>query len=353
MLAVETKANSCVQVGRLISVRGSVQLKRQAWSDYHPTAIGAVLCLGDLLRPAKGARVIVQCADPNQNPWTVPDGVPSGVANGCREPSKPRYNPSSPIPPTRTETAGRIPYIISPRSTSLLNNKPTLRWQTVPGATSYSVRLSGPGVNWETEVSTTEVVYPGEPPLKPVEEGYLLTVEADNGEKPAKATFSLLNENNTQRVRVAADRIASQNLPEDAKALALADLYIGQELIAEAVEVLEASVVKGSQTAAMYHTLGDLYGQMELLSQAEKYYLKAFELAMTANDIEGQGAAAARLGEVYAAMGNSEEASRWQKEAQQRYQTLGVSLNPFLPEDYLFPSPPAPPASPAPEHRYS
>jgi tetratricopeptide (TPR) repeat protein len=111
-------------------------------------------------------------------------------------------------------------------------------------------------------------------------------------------------------------------LSEEANALALADLYIGQELIAEAVEVLEASVAKGSQTAAIYHTLGDLYGQMELLSQAEKHYLNAFELATTADNIEGQANAAARLGEVYAALGSSDEASRWQKEAQERYQAM-------------------------------
>jgi tetratricopeptide (TPR) repeat protein len=232
------------------------------------------------------------------------------------------------VTPTRDRLARSIPYIISPNSTLLLNDKPKLRWQPVPGATSYIVRVSGPKVNWETEVSTTQVVYPGEPPLQPVEQGYLLTVEADNGESPARATFGLLDENQAQSVQTAADRIASQNLPEDAKALALADLYVGQELIAEALEVLEVSVAKGSQIAAIYHTLGDLYGQLELLSQAEKHYLKAFELATTADNIEGQANAAARLGEVYAALGNSEEASRWQKEAQERYQALGVSLNP-------------------------
>ena len=328
-LAVEVSTNTCNNpVGRLISVQGAVQLKRRGRSDYHSTAVGTELCLGDVVRAAKGARAIVQCSDPNQNPWTVPEGVPSGVANGCREPNKPRFRVPGPITPSRDRLGRSIPYIISPNSTLLLNDKPKLRWQPVPGATSYIVRVSGPKVTWETEVSTTEVVYPGEPPLQPVEQGYLLTVEADNGESPARATFGLLDENQAQGVRTAGERIASQNLPEDAKALALADLYVGQKLIAEALEVLEASVAKGSQIAAIYHTLGDLYGQMELLSQAEKHYLKAFELATTADNIEGQADAAARLGEVYAALGNLEEASRWQKEAQERYQALGVSLNP-------------------------
>jgi hypothetical protein len=328
-LAAKVSTDTCVSVGRLISVQGEVQLKRQKWLDYHPTAVGAVLCLGDLLRPAKGSRVMVHCADPNQNLWTVPDGVPSGAAIGCREPDEPIYTITGPITPTRDPLAGRIPHIISPNSTLLLNDKPTLRWQAVPGASSYTVRVSGPRVNWETEVSTTEVVYPGEPPLKSLEEGYLLTIEADNGESPAKATFGLLDENKAQGVRVAAERIARQNLDDDAKTLALADLYIGQELIAEAIELLEAAVAKGSKTAAVYYTLGDLYAQVELLRQAEGNYLKAVELATTAKDIEGQAAAAARLGQVYAALGNSDKACRWLKKAQDRYQVLGkLSFNP-------------------------
>lgn len=321
-LAVQASTDTCVTVGRIVSVQGEVQLKRKGWSDYHPTALGAVLCLGDLLQPAKEAQVVVHCADPNQNPWTVPDGVPSGAAIGCRPPDEPIHTITGPITPTRDPLASRIPYIITPNSTWLLNDKPKLRWQAVPGATSYIVRVSGPGVNWETQVSTTSVVYPGEPPLKPVEEGYLLTVEADNGESQAKATFGLLDKNEAQRVRAAAERIASQNLTDEAKTLALADVYIGQELIAEAIELLEAAVAKGSKTAAVYYTLGELYAQVELLRQAEGNYLKAFELAKTAKDIEGQAAAADKLGQVYKVMGNSDKANRWLKEAQNRYQTF-------------------------------
>ena len=321
-LAREVSNDTCSPVGRLINVQGKVELKRKWWLEYQPTTVGAVLCLGDLLRPAKEAKVIVQCADLNQNPWNVPAGVPSGAAMGCRPPEEPIHTITGPITPTRDPLARRIPYIISPNSTWLLNNKPQLRWQAVPGATSYTVRVSGAGVKWETEVSTTSVVYTGEPPLKSVEQGYLLTVSADNGESQAKATFGLLDENKATRIRAAAERIARQNLADDAKTLALADLYIGQELIAEAMDLLEASVAKGSKTAAVYYILGDLYAQVELLSQAEGNYLKAFQLARTANDIEGQAAAAARLGEVYKALGSSDKAIAWLKEAQNRYQAL-------------------------------
>lgn len=321
-LAVEPPNNTCLHVGRLISIQGGVKLKRKKWSGYHPTAVGTELCLGDWLQPAYQARVIVQCADPTQDLWTVPTGSASGAASGCTPPSKTTYTFTHPITPSRDPLAQGIPYIISPNNTWLLNDKPLLRWIAVPGATSYLVRVSGPWVNWQTEVSATSVVYPGKPPLKPVEEGYLITVEADNGESPAKATFGLLDERKAALVRTATKRLARQNLTEEAKSLAQVELYVGQGLIAEATELLEALVTKGSKTATVYHMLGDLYAQMQLFRQAKRNYLQAVALATTAKDIEGQAAAAARLWEVEKALGNSDTAAYWLKQAKKGYQTL-------------------------------
>lgn len=193
-LTGEAPTNACTHVGRVISIQGEVKLKRQAWADYHPTAIGAELCLGDWLQPAFRARVTVQCVDPTQNLWTVPNGKASGATSGCRQPNSPSSTLTRPITPTRDPLASGIPDIIGPNNTWLLNDRPTLRWVAVPGVTSYVVSLSGPWVKWVREVNnTTHVVYPGQPPLKPVEEGYLLTVEADNGEV-ARTTFGLLDE---------------------------------------------------------------------------------------------------------------------------------------------------------------
>lgn len=98
---VETSSNTCVPVGRLISVQGRVQLKHQAWLNYQPTDAGAVLCLGDLLQPVKGAKAIVQCANFKQNPWIVPNDVPSGAAQGCSPPERPIYTLTGAIIPTR------------------------------------------------------------------------------------------------------------------------------------------------------------------------------------------------------------------------------------------------------------
>jgi hypothetical protein len=73
------------------------------------------------------------------------------------------------------------PYIISPRRTLLLDDKPLIRWNAVPNATRYTVRLREPsGVIWQTEVKQVEVRYSGTPVLQPGV-GYALIVEADTG----------------------------------------------------------------------------------------------------------------------------------------------------------------------------
>ena len=306
-------SNSCIHLGRLVSIRGQVQLKRRNWSNYRPTAIGTALCQGDLLQLNRGARAIVQCADPDQNLWLVPDNIASGVASGCHLPTQPAHTITQPITPTRDPLLKHIPYIIYPHRTWLLSHKPTLRWTAVGGATNYVVRVSGPGVNWVREVNTTSIVYPGGPPLKPVEEGYLLTVEADSGGPPTKATFGLLERQQATKVQAAAKRITQANLPPEAKTLALAELYIGRGLIAEATQLLETAT--GSQIPAVHYLLGELYAQVELFTQAVASYQQASKLAQIYKDTEAQAMAAYRLAEVYQVLGEEDKAAYWSKQA--------------------------------------
>lgn len=100
-IVVNTSSNTCVRVGELISVQGRVELKRKGWLNYHPIDAGVVLCRGDLLQPAKESRVIVKCADLEQNSWILAQGVPSGAAMGCHFPDEPTSTITGPIIPTR------------------------------------------------------------------------------------------------------------------------------------------------------------------------------------------------------------------------------------------------------------
>ena len=313
-------------VGWILQATGEILLKRKEWSDYQPTTVGAKLYPGDLLQPLRGARVVVQCAD-GRTVWPVPEGMISGATNGCPPQSVPISRRRGDIIPPRGGVNPLIPYIISPRRTFLLNPLLTLRWNAVPGASHYTVSLIGDeDVLWETEVSETEVVYSGEPPLESGVE-YLLTIKANTGASSQEEDlpdlgFSLLDDNEAQLVRDTVEQLLKLDLADEAKALALVHLYINYELRAEAIATLEVLVKQGSQTAAVYRILGELYREVGLNLLAQKHYLKAFELAAD-EDVEGQAIAAEELGEVYVAIANRQEAIRWLTQARDRYQLLG------------------------------
>jgi len=318
-------------VNLLVVAEGEVELRREAWSDYHRTAFGAVLHRGDLLRPGSGANAVVLCDDVRT--WVVPSGMPSGLTNGCPPPAEPVLaRGESQLGSTRGGTDPAIPYIISPRKTRLLDDRPLLSWNEIPGASSYAVQVKDTNTGqiiWETMVAGSDLPYPGEPPL---ESGvtYLLIVEADNGrssqdEGVPGLGFSLLDEGDAQRVRAAAAQVGGLQLHDEAQALALAQIYTAHGVIAEAMGILEPLAQAGSRAGAVYRTLGDLYQHVGLSLDAEARYLTAVELAEAAEDVEGEAAAQAELGEVYATLGNKAEAVRWLEEAQAGYGALGDS----------------------------
>lgn len=328
MTRTEETTVSRAPVGTIVEVKGGqVLLKREGWSDYHPTDAGTELYDGDLLNPTRGTIVHILCAD-RKTIVLVPAGVISSAMTHCPAQSISFSRRKSNIIGIRAEINTLIPYIISPRRTSLLNDKPKLCWNAVFGATRYTVRVRGPKrVIWETQVSGNEVVYTGEPPLEPGVE-YLLIVETDNGASskdepvPGALKFKLLNETDAQLVRADLEQLTKHELADEAQALSQAYLYLRYELRAEAIETLEAIASKGSQIAGVYRTLGDVYRQVGLNLLAEVRYLKAANLAAV-GDVEGQAAAAAGLGEVYDALGNQDEAIRWVTEARNGYEVLG------------------------------
>jgi len=222
-----------------------------------------------------------------------------------------------------------IPYIISPRRTKILNAQPKLRWNPVAGATSYTVSIKGEGVDWKTKVRDTQIVYSGQQPLQPGGY-YLLIVRTDTGVSsadepviPGGLGFSLLEATQAQLIESQAAAIAQEPWTEEAKTLALANLYLNYGLTIEAVEILEDLVNRGVETAAIYNKIGELYWNfLALVPQAKNYYVKAVELA-DSSDIEEQTAAQNGLGQIEAKFGSSQEAIRLLTLARDGYEVLG------------------------------
>jgi hypothetical protein len=308
----------------LLIAEGEVQLKRTHWADFHPTSFGAMLYRGDQIKPALGAKAVVLCS--NLSSWLVPAGAPSGLNNGCPESAQTvLLRGKSQIGSTRGGTDPLLPFIISPRATKLLNSKPILSWNPAPGANSYTIYISG--LDWEETVDTTEVAYPGDPPLLP-DTDYLLVVETDDdksskNEGIAGLGFGLLSDTEAQKVRADEAKIRRLNLSEPANTFAIAQVYASHKLYAEAIQMLEKLVTDNQQTANVYRALGELYQQVGLIALAESRYSNALDSASSTNDLESLAAIEKGLGEAYTELGNKDEAVHWLTQAKAGYEKLG------------------------------
>jgi len=325
-IAKPTQANFTHSKHRLVKPTGRVERKREGASRFNTITDNTELYPGDLLRPASGVTVRVLC----NNGTTVP--VPAGITTGV----------NSICPPPRTRNRRRAivrprpqstytPYIISPRATLVLTEKPILRWNDLIDANSFKVTVRDGELNWTEEFNREqvcrdgicEIVYPGDPPLE-VGVDYMLVIDADTGRSSTENTsrgfgFRLIDPDEAEEVKEDAQRIGEQDLPKEVKALTLADSYAEYDLIAEAIETLEG-LKQEEKTEQVYCLLGELYLRIGLILEAEVQYLEAVKLA--AENKEELAAAKAGLGEVRYRRGAREEGVALLEEAKAIYQDL-------------------------------
>ena len=315
-----------VSFNLLVSVIGKVDLKRDGWSAFYPTAFGTELHHGDQLFLSEDSNAIVLCD--GLSLWFVPAGT-SSLSNGC-PPSKEHILVRSEgnLAPTRGSSEDNlIPYIISPRATSLITSTPTLRWNPVLGATSYTVSIVGENFNWQTTIDSTKIVFPGQPPLQP-NTPYSLIVTANDGkssndENIGGLGFSLLSSEEAQPIQEVADQVMALPLPDESRTFVIAQLFAQHDLFAEAIDMLEKAITQGDYEENIYIELGDLYLQIGLPLQAEPEYSRAVTLANAFGDLEGSASAEAGLGKVYLARGQRNDAIQYLEKARLVYQSIG------------------------------
>lgn len=304
---------------------GQVTFKKPNRSNFQPAFIGRVLKGEDKLRVGSNARAIILCS--NWTKWIAPQGRISTVSEGCPSTGKGRITSSEDYTgDTRGANDPNIPYILSPRKTSLINNRPTLRWHPVEGAQSYSVRVFGleSGIDWEIDTKETQIVYSGEQPLPP--DYYWLSVETDKGqssEEEYKIVFAVLSEEKAISILKEVEELQQQQLNEEAKSLALAHFYLTEDLKADAIELLEKSIVEDNQLVATYQLLGDIYKQIGLNKLAKERYLKGLELAQIESDLNSQAAIQKNLVTITLIIDGKDEALEWLEQAQISYEALG------------------------------
>ncbi|NER23452.1 MAG: tetratricopeptide repeat protein [Symploca sp. SIO1C2] len=226
-----------------------------------------------------------------------------------------------------TFTIANIPYILSPRSTYLLDNQPLLRWYAVDGATSYRVRVKREDgeLLWETEVKdVTEVRYGGEPLESDVD--YTVIVNTDTGassleEELEGGGFEILSAEEQEEIQAAASKL-TQSLTGAEQVLALGEFYQQNGLFAEAIALLESLVEENNQIPAAYQQLGELYQYIRFPPLAAENYLKAIALT---EDTATIAQLQEKLGGVYRILQQPDKAIDWLEQAEASYQTLGNS----------------------------
>jgi hypothetical protein len=313
---------------RIIEKTGTVEFKRAGASRFRRVSRYTELRPGDIIKPASGVRARILCDDGTTR--SVPAGVTTGV-NGICPPQRIRIG--SIIRPRRGDEDSHIPYIISPRSTYIITDQPTLRWHEAADAQGFRVRVRGRGLDWTEDYSREdvcengicEVVYPGDLPLQ-LETTYKLIVTADTGRTSAEDRtggqgFKLIDPEEAEAVQEIVQRIEAENLPNDLKALELAELYAENNLNAKAIEILE-NLETEEKSASVYRWLGDLYWRIGFVLKPETLYLQALELAEATENLDEVAAATAGLGEVTYARGYREEGVALLEEAKDIYEQL-------------------------------
>jgi tetratricopeptide (TPR) repeat protein len=189
----------------------------------------------------------------------------------------------------KTEAAlAKLPYVITPRETNIISDRPQISWNAVSGAAYYIVKIDG--INWEKKTDKTEIIYDGKTPL---EAGmrYRIIIETDKeetSENDAIVGFTVSDEQTKKTVLEAVEKIQKQPLSPTEKELILAYLYRGYELYSDAINILEKPVNQGTSEITFYQLLGDTYLDIGLPQLARNIYQKGLELAIKAQNIPTQ-----------------------------------------------------------------
>ena len=348
---------SMAQSARIEAFSGKVELQREGQTrrPLKQQKYGNPFHLGDLLIFAKGASVKLACpAQGKQLERQTFKSSKSNVERGFRQlcPSFVSGLVKDPPPPGLLGgIAADVPYLISPRHTLLLSDRPTFQWNSVPGATHYTVRLMGKkGLVWEqTKVQTTTIRYGGQPSLE-AGQRYSLIVIAYPGKSSmldgtAGVDFMILRKPEAEAIQAELEAIKQVGLSEVMTALKLVDVYAdytlpnqvlesyglsntdfkSYHLTTAAIDTLQSLITNGQESPEIYRMLGDMYWQSGLALLARDAYLRSIDLASSSSveDQEERLMAQERLGDIFSALQDSSQAISWYSRARVNYFLLG------------------------------
>lgn len=177
------------------------------------------------------------------------------------------------------------PFLIAPRRTALMTDRPMFAWRAVPGATRYKVTLSSAehGELWSREVEGVSLAFPADAaPLARAAE-YLWEIEALSDLKSLRkenSAFEVTSEARAQAVRANLERIRERaGGAATPAAQFLAGSYLsGLELFVDAAEQFVAMSGLMPSSPAPHEALGDVYSKVGLADLAAAEYQRALAL---------------------------------------------------------------------------
>ena len=241
---------------------------------------GSLLCQGDRLQPVNNGTVAVLCYI-NRTVLQLLQGSISDAASKC-VPQAIQAKRSDYLNPKGPGENAHAPALRRPYSSAILDPRPLLSWDAVRGATSYTVQVKGKGVNWSDEVRSNLLPYPHQQPDLQFGNAYKVTVIANQGNSPVLASSSVLilsSVKEAQQLMSIIKQIKILNLSPDDLAIDLGIAYMSQDLLTEAINVLEARIKAGTQNPTLYRLLGDRYLEAGLPDEAKREYTAATTLA--------------------------------------------------------------------------
>lgn len=311
----------------LVEAAGSLSYKHAGWKDYLPLTFGIALSRGDLLKVAPDAEGLVVCADLSLA--QLKPGYEGGLPCSDTKPVLMRGQSLVIAPQRSAPSGGPIPYLLGPRHTFIKDGSPVLRWAPTGGVgSSYTVRVRGGELDWQTSVSATELGYPKDAPALQAGVPYRVTVTDATGRSSDEEgtaldlSFVVLSAQQVAPVEALVRQAQGLNLSERATRLLEAEIHVSQGLRADAIALL-VDLAARQDAPTLQQRLGDLYREIGLYAEAEKAYQAAFSAFQAVGDQAGEAGAMAGLG--LAQRGDNDEAGARDSLTKSRdlYQGLG------------------------------
>jgi hypothetical protein len=178
-----------------------------------------------------------------------------------------------------------VPFLIGPRKTALITDRPAFSWRAVPGATRYKITVSSAdrGELWSRDVDGLSLTFPAESAPLAAGDEYLWEVEAFSDLKSLRresSVFQVLGTTQADAVRANLGRIRdSAGGDENAAAQFLAGSYLsGLGLFLDATEHFGALCRLTPTSPAPHEALGTVYTKVGLMDLAAAEFQQALAL---------------------------------------------------------------------------